>query len=95
MYSIAGCYKNLLSHSAARCSLDLQTISTALKVRTSNPAKLESFFKPVFHKLDSSVGIATRYVLNDPGIESRWRDEIFCNRSDRVWGPYSLLYYGY
>jgi hypothetical protein len=26
----------------------------------------------VFKDLDSSVGIATRYGLNGPGIESRW-----------------------
>jgi hypothetical protein len=44
---------------------------------------------------DSSVGIATRYGLDDPGIESRWRGEIFSTRSDRPWGPPSLLYYGY
>ena len=26
---------------------------------------------------DSSIGIATRYGLDDPGIESRWGGEIF------------------
>ena len=31
---------------------------------------------------DSSVGIATRYGLDGPGIESRWRGEIF-----RTLGP--------
>ena len=41
----------------------------------------------------SSVGIAARYVLDGPGIESRWR--IFRTRPDRLWGPPSLLYNGY
>jgi hypothetical protein len=43
----------------------------------------------------SSVGIATRYVLDDPGIESRWGDEIFRIRPYRPRGPPSLLYNGY
>ena len=41
----------------------------------------------------SSVGIATDYGLDGPGIESRW-GEIF-RRPDRPWGPPSLLYNGY
>ena len=44
---------------------------------------------------DSAVGIATRYGLNDTGIESRWGDEIFRTCPDRPWGPPSLLYNGY
>jgi len=44
---------------------------------------------------DSSVGIATRYVLDGPGIESWWGDEIFFTRPDRSWAQASLLYYGY
>ena len=43
---------------------------------------------------DSSVGIATRYGLEGPGIESRW-GEIFHTYPDRQWGPLSLLYNGY
>ena len=42
----------------------------------------------------SSVGIATGYGLDGPGIESRW-GEIFRTCSDRPWGPPSLLYNGY
>ena len=42
----------------------------------------------------SSVGIATDYGLDGPGIESRW-DEIFRTYPDRPWGPPSLLYNGY
>jgi hypothetical protein len=41
--------------------------------------------------LDSSVGIATRYGLDSPGIESRW-GEIFRTRPDRPSGTSSLLY---
>jgi len=44
---------------------------------------------------DGSVGIATRYGLEVPGIESQWGGEIFRTRSDRPWGPPSLLYNGY
>jgi hypothetical protein len=43
---------------------------------------------------DSSVGIATRYGLEGPGIESRW-SEIFRTYPDRRRGPPSLLYSGY
>ena len=42
----------------------------------------------------SSVGIATGYGLDGPGIESR-RGEIFRISSDRPRGPPSLLYNGY
>jgi len=44
---------------------------------------------------DSSVGIATRYRLDGPGIESRWGGEIFRTRLDLPWSPPSLLYIGY
>ena len=44
----------------------------------------------------SSVGIATRYGLDGPGIESRWGGgEIFRIGPDRPWGPPSFLYEGY
>ena len=43
----------------------------------------------------STVGIATRYGLDGPGIESRWGGETFRTRPDRPWGPPSLLYNGY
>jgi hypothetical protein len=42
----------------------------------------------------SSVGIATAYELDGPGIESRW-GEIFRTCPDQPWGPPSLLYNGY
>jgi len=42
----------------------------------------------------SSVGIATDYGLDGPGIESR-RARDFSAHLDRPWGPPSLLYSGY
>jgi hypothetical protein len=45
---------------------------------------------------DSSVGMATGYGLDGPGIESQWgRGEIFRACPDRPWGPPNLLYNGY
>jgi len=43
---------------------------------------------------DDVVGTATRYGLEGPEIESRWR-EIFRTYPDRRWGPPNLLYNGY
>ena len=43
----------------------------------------------------SVAGTAACYVLDGPGIESRWGSEVFRTRSDRSWGPLSLLYNGY
>jgi hypothetical protein len=40
---------------------------------------------------DSSVGIVTRYVLDGPGIESRWGRDF----QHRPWGLPSVLYNGY
>jgi hypothetical protein len=44
---------------------------------------------------DSSVGIATHYGLDGPGIKSWWGGEIFRTHPDQPWGPPSLLYSGY
>ena len=44
-------------------------------------------------KPGSVVGLATRYGLEGPGIESRW-GEIFRTYPDRLRGPPSLLYNG-
>jgi hypothetical protein len=43
----------------------------------------------------SSVGIATRFGLEGPEIESRWEGDIFSTRLNRPWGLPSLLYNGY
>ena len=43
---------------------------------------------------DSSVGIATRYGMDGPGLNPGV-GEIFHTRPDRTWGPLSLLYNGY
>ena len=45
--------------------------------------------------IDSSVGIATLYRLDGPGIESQWGVEIFATRSDQPCCPPKLLYNGY
>ena len=42
---------------------------------------------------DSTVGIATRYELDGPGIECRWR--FFRTRPERLCGAPSLLHNGY
>ena len=44
--------------------------------------------------MGSSVGIATDYGVDGPGIES-WCGEIFCICPDWHCGPPSLLYSGY
>jgi hypothetical protein len=46
---------------------------------------------PILVSQDSSVGIATRYGLDGPEIESRW-GEIFCIPPDRPCDPHSLLH---
>jgi hypothetical protein len=43
----------------------------------------------------SSVGIATRYGLDGPGVESRWGGETYHTRPDRACGSPSLLYIEY
>ena len=43
---------------------------------------------------DSSVGIASGYGLDSPGIESWWGGEIFLTRPNRSWGPPNLLFKG-
>jgi hypothetical protein len=55
--------------------------------------KFSTFFKKKGSQ-DRVVGIATRYGLEGPGIESRW-GEIFRTYPDRLRGPSSLLYNGY
>ena len=50
--------------------------------------------KSVIMGRDSSVGTATRYRLDGPGIESQLGGEIFCTSPARPWGPPSLLYDG-
>ena len=44
---------------------------------------------------DSSVGIATRYGLDDQGIESRWGGHIFRILLERPLEPPRLLYNRY
>ena len=44
---------------------------------------------------DSLVGKAPCYLLDSPGIESRWGREIFHTRPEWSWDPPSLLRNGY
>ena len=54
------------------------------------------FHKCVLVVRDSVVGIATRYGLDGPEIESQWGGgRGFRTRPDRLWGPPNLLYDGY
>ena len=57
---------------------------------------LEWFYRTLDKEgsLDSVVGVATRYGLESPGIESRW-GEIFRTYPGWLRGPPSLLYNGY
>jgi len=43
----------------------------------------------------NSVGIATGYGVDGPGIGSQWEGEISRTCPNRPWGPSSLLYNGY
>ena len=55
------------------------------------------FYEPIEFCLtgrDRSVCVATRYGLEDLGIESRW-NEIFRTLPDLPWNLPSLLYNGY
>ena len=47
----------------------------------------------MFRQRDSSVGIATNYGMDGPGIETVG-GEIFYSRPERPWGPPSLLHNG-
>jgi len=42
-------------------------------------------------RVDEWAGVATRYGLDGPGIESQWGRRNFRIRPDRPWGPPSLL----
>jgi hypothetical protein len=63
---------------------------------TNRPMLLTIIFPPASLQRirDNSVGIATRYGLEGPGIESRW-GEVFRTYLDWLRGPPSLLYNGY
>jgi hypothetical protein len=58
------------------------------------PTELLQITLTTSNNKNSSVGIATRYGLEGPGIESRWVD-IFRTSPDWLRGPPSLLYNTY
>jgi hypothetical protein len=62
--------------------------------QTNDIHKFKNSWLHIQWSRDSSVGIATRYGLEGPGIESRW-GEIFRTCPDRLRSPPSLLYNGY
>jgi hypothetical protein len=83
----------------SRCSLSYDRSVASSKVRSPQGAIecfLFQFLVPslFLRSRYSSVGIATRYGLEGPGIESRW-GEIFHTYPGRLRGPPSPLYNGY
>jgi len=77
----------------AFCGTD---IDSAVQIWQSHPLDISNWWRP-HHQLlgrSSSVGIATRYGVVGPGVESRW-SEIFQTFPYRHWGPHSLLLNGY
>ena len=70
-----------------------QSTTTQYRSKRSFP-NFDSIFCPAFPIAvgrNSSVGIATRYGLDGPGIESRWRRDF----PHPPWGPACLLCNGY
>jgi len=74
---------------------------TKLTDNTTQALKIGVHWVNIYRRFKAScepgslVGIETGYGLDGPGIESRWRGEIFRTCPDRPWGPPSLLYKGY
>ena len=64
------------------CSCHLNPFRTCDKLQDTSCSTYISGLGPY-----SSVGVATRYGLDSPGIESRWGGEIFRIQLYRPWGP--------
>ena len=80
------------SLSSTSCSFLHSSVTSSL----SGPnIPLNILFLNTLSGRGSSVGIATHYRMDGPGIESRWGGEIFCIHPDRPWGPTSFVYDGY
>jgi hypothetical protein len=75
-------------------SVEGSPVSPTLWQHTASHIYVFSFLPHTPESWDSSVGIAIRYGLDSPGIESRQGD-IFCTHSDWPWGPPILLYNGH
>jgi hypothetical protein len=83
--------RGVLLNVARRCVCDQETSKTRkIQQWVVTPGKQKTNSSQVGR--DSSVGTATRYVLDDVSIES---GDIFRIRPDRSWGPPSLLYNGH
>jgi len=56
---------------------------------------MEVLLHTAFARPGNLVSIATRYILDGPGIESQWGGDIFHTCPHQPWGSHSLLYSGY
>jgi hypothetical protein len=74
------CTFYFLLHSSTRTKLEMQCNNYTMYSTICGPG--------------SSVGIATDYGLDGPGMESRWGAR-FSPHVQTAWGPSSLLYNGY
>jgi len=86
------CLEWLVIPIRCKVSIGSQQRYASIAVGTSPPYSLWLYLPP---RRDGAVGIATRYGLGGPGIESWWGGEIFRARPHRPWGPPSLLHNGY
>ena len=78
----------------------LSTVCTSSSLRLTEMARRRGTAQHTLHFWECKgasmwVRITTRYWLDDQGIESRWRGEIFRFGPDQAWGPSSLLYKGH
>ena len=82
-------------HSIVLCSILFHSVGFCCVISYSIPFIV--FYFIMLYSIvgrDTPVGVATRYRLDGPGIESRWGRD-FPHLPDRPWGPPSLLYNGY
>jgi hypothetical protein len=87
-YAVCSTQYAVHSMQYAVCSMQY-AVRAALNIR-----KIDEHILKINRAIGSSVGIATGYGLDGPGIESRW-GEIIRTCPDRPWGSPSLLYNGY
>ena len=89
-------YLKLYHPQVTKCVCDSMKYTFRQLTLTLGPVLLFYIYLYRYVGRDSSVGIATRYGLDGPGIESRCGGgEIFRNRPDGPWDPPRPLYNGY